>query len=111
MTVQRMGMVIGVKPEKLAEYKALHAEPWPEMNAALKAANIQNYSIYLREPENLLFGYWEYTGTDYAADMQALGDRAITRKWLALTDPCQAKLVSASEDEWWSMMPEIYHLD
>ena len=32
------------------------------MNAALSAANIHNYSIYLREPENLLFGYWEYTG-------------------------------------------------
>ena len=111
MSVQRMGMVIGVKPEKLAEYKALHAEPWPEMNAALKAANIRNYSIYLREPENLLFGTWEYTGTDYAGDMKVLGDRAITKKWLALTDPCQARLTSAAKDEWWSMMPEIYHLD
>ena len=111
MSVTRMGMVIGVKPEKLAEYKALHANPWPEMNAALSAANIRNYSIYLREPENLLFGYWEYTGSDYAADMQVLGNRAITKKWLALTDPCQAKLKSAGPDEWWSAMPEIYHLD
>jgi L-rhamnose mutarotase len=106
-----MGMVIAVKPDKLAEYKRLHAEPWPEMDAALTAANIRNYSIYLREPENLLFGYWEYTGTDYAADMQVLGDRAITRKWLALTDACQARLKSAGPDEWWSMMPEVFHLD
>jgi L-rhamnose mutarotase len=111
MSTQRMGMVIGVKPEKLAEYKRLHAEPWPEMNAALSAANIRNYSIYLREPENLLFGYWEYTGTDYAADMQRLGEMAVTKRWLALTDPCQAKLATASAGEWWSMMPEIYHLD
>jgi len=111
MTTRRMGMVIAVRPEKLDEYKRLHAEPWPEMNAALAAANIRNYSIYLREPENLLFGYWEYTGSDYAADMQVLGDRAITRKWLALTDPCQAKLASAAPGEWWSPMPEIYHLD
>ena len=111
MSAQRMGMVIGVKPEKLAEYKRLHAEPWPEMNVALSAAHIRNYSIFLREPEHLLFGYWEYTGNDYAADMQVLGDLAVTKKWLALTDPCQAKLSSATPGEWWCDMPEIYHLD
>ena len=109
--VQRMGMVIGVKAEKLDEYKRLHAQPWPEMDAALSAANIRNYSIYLREPENLLFGYWEYTGSDYPGDMQVLGERAITKKWLALTDPCQMPLTSAAEGEWWSTMPEVYHLD
>ena len=109
--VQRMGMVIAVRPEKLDEYRRLHAEPWPDMNAALSAANIRNYSIYLREPENLLFGYWEYVGADYAADMQVLGHLAVTKRWLALTDPCQARLASAPESEWWSPMPEVYHLD
>jgi len=108
---QRMGMVISVRPEKLAEYKRLHAEPWPEMNQALSAANIRNYSIYLREPEMLLFGYWEYVGSDYEADMRVLGEKAITKQWLSLTDPCQAPLRSATPGEWWSMLPEIYHLD
>ena len=106
-----MGMVIGVKPEHVAAYKALHAEPWPEMNAALSAANVRNYSIYLREPENLLFGYWEYTGTDYAADMARLGALAVTQRWLMLTDPCQAPLATRAEGEWWATMPEVYHLD
>lgn len=109
--VQRMGMVISVKPEKLDEYKRLHANPWPEMNAALSAANIRNYSIFLREPEMLLFGYWEYAGTDYEADMKVLDGLAISKEWLALTDPCQAPLKSAAPGEWWSMMPEIFHLD
>ncbi|MEQ8949978.1 L-rhamnose mutarotase, partial [Parvibaculum sp.] len=27
---QRMGMVIAVKPGKIAEYKRLHADAWPE---------------------------------------------------------------------------------
>ena len=106
-----MGMVIGVLPEKLALYKDLHANSWPEMNAALSAANLRNYSIYLREPENLLFGYWEYAGADYQADMKALGEKPITKKWLALTDPCQTKLASARPNEWWAFMPEIFHLD
>ena len=109
--VRRMGVVIGVRPEKLDEYKRLHASPWPEMNAALSAANIRNYSIYLREPEMLLFGYWEYVGTDYAGDMKRLDSLAISRQWLALTDPCQAPLASAAAGEWWAPMPEIFHLD
>lgn len=109
--VQRMGMVIGVKPEKLEEYRRLHAEPWPELNAALSAANITNYSIFLREPENLLFGYWEYVGSDFEGDLKKLGALELNKRWLALTDLCQAPLVSRKPGEWWASMVEVYHLD
>lgn len=109
--MQRMAMVIGVRGDKIAAYKALHAAPWAEMNAALTDANISNYSIFLREPENLLFGYWEYTGADFAADMAVLGENPVTKRWLALTDPCQRPLDSAAPGAWWSFLPEIYHLD
>ncbi len=108
---QRMAMVIALKPERIEDYKRLHAAPWPEMNAALKAAQIANYSIYLREPENLLFGYWEYGGNDFAADMAVLGQSDVCKRWLALTDPCQSPLDSAAPGEWWSYLPEIFHLD
>ena len=107
----RMGMVISVRPERVAEYKALHAEPWPEMDATLKAANIHHYSIFLKEPENLLFGVWDYLGNDYEGDMKRLGEKAVTKRWLALTDPCQSPLASAVEGEWWSFMDCVYHLD
>jgi L-rhamnose mutarotase len=40
-----------------------------------------------------------------------LGELAVTKRWLALTDPCQMPLKSAAEGEWWSTMPEVYHLD
>jgi L-rhamnose mutarotase len=109
--VKRMGMVIGLRAEKISEYKALHASPWPEMNAALTAAHIRNYSIFLKEPENLLFGYWEYTGDAFEADMAKLGAKEITRRWLALTDPCQQPLASAGKDEWWSFMESVFYLD
>lgn len=108
---QRMAMVIGVKTDRLDEYKRLHANSWPAMNAALKAANISNYSIYLREPESLLFGYWEYGGTDFASDMSVLGATEVCKQWLALTDPCQQPLASATPGEWWSYLPEVFHLD
>jgi L-rhamnose mutarotase len=107
----RMGMVIGLRPERVADYKRLHAEPWPEMDVALKDANIHQYSIFLKEPENLLFGVWDYRGTDYEGDMKRLGEKAVTKRWLDLTDPCQSPLVSAKSGEWWSFMDCVYHLD
>jgi L-rhamnose mutarotase len=65
--VQRLGMVIGIRPEKIDEYKRLHAEVWPEVLERLKQTHIKNYSIFLCEPENLLFGYMEYHGNDFNA--------------------------------------------
>ena len=109
--IQRMGMVIGLNPEKTAEYRALHAAPWPEMNAELAEANIRNYSIFLKEPENMLFGYWEYVGDDLATDMASLGGLDVTKHWLALTDPCQEPLASNRAGEWWSFMESVFHLD
>lgn len=109
--VQRMGMIIGLKPDRIDDYKALHAAPWPEMNAALSEAYIRNYSIFLREPENLLFGYWEYVGNDFTADMKTLGEKDVTKRWLALTDPCQQKLPTAADGEWWSFLDSVFHLD
>jgi len=35
--MQRMGMVIGLEPAKIAEYKALHAAVWPEILALMTA--------------------------------------------------------------------------
>jgi L-rhamnose mutarotase len=67
--MQRMGMVIGIEPQMIAEYKRLHAAVWPDVLALISRANIRNYTIFLREPENLLFGTWEYHGTDFEADM------------------------------------------
>ena len=67
--MQRMGMAIGLEASKVAEYKALHAAVWPEILALISESNVTNYSIFLKEPENLLFGYWEYIGEDFAADM------------------------------------------
>lgn len=102
-------MMIGIRPERLAEYRGLHAEPWPEMQAALWSANIRNYSIYLAEDRNLLFAHWDYVGHDFHGDMARLGEMEVTRRWLALTDPCQ---VSFNPDgKGWTFLPEVYRLD
>lgn len=109
--MQRMGMMIGLRPEKVAEYKELHAAAWPGVLARITASNIRNYTIFLREPENILFGTWEYHGTDFAADMAAIAADPVTRYWWALTDPCQVPLDTRSKGEWWATMEEVFHLD
>ncbi len=107
--IKRIAWVIKVKPEKLEEYKKLHANPWPEVNALLKESNIQNYSIYYRD--GLLFSYLEYTGSDFNADMKKMSENPITQKWWKLTDPCQEPVESAGEGVWWADMEEVYHLN
>jgi L-rhamnose mutarotase len=109
--MQRMAWLIRIRPEKLAEYKALHAEAWPAVLNRISACHIRNYSIYLREPENLLFGYFEYHGTDFAGDMAKMAADETTQRWWALTDPCQEGLASRKPGEWWAPMEEVFHHD
>ena len=109
--MQRMGMVIGIAPEHIAEYKRLHAAVWPEILDGLTRANVKNYSIFLREPENLLFGYWEYHGTDFEADMASISDQEVTRRWWALCGPCQRPFPSRAKGEHWAGMEMVFHMD
>lgn len=112
--VERYGMVIGVKPEKIEDYKTLHASAWPGVLAKIKECHIRNYSIYLREVEKgqyLLFSYFEYTGDDFAADMAKMAADPETRRWWKETDPCQSPVPTRGPDEFWSRMEEVFHLD
>ena len=106
--MQRIGMVIGVKSEKIEEYKRLHAAVWPEVLARISACNIRNYSIFLKEPENLLFSFFEYHGTDYAGDMAKMAADPKTQEWWAVCMPCQAPLDTRKEGEWWANMEEVF---
>jgi L-rhamnose mutarotase len=106
-----MGSVIGLRPEKIAEYKALHANAWPEVLATISACNIRNYVIYLREPENLLFASFEYHGDDWAADQAKMAADPVTQKWWAVCMPCQRKLDTAAEADWWAPMEEVFFHD
>ncbi|MEM7047451.1 MAG: L-rhamnose mutarotase [Pseudomonadota bacterium] len=109
--MQRMGMVIGLKTEHIKEYKHLHAAVWPEVLELITKANISNYTIFLKEPENLLFGYWEYTGDDFEGDMKAMADHPKTKEWWDVCMPCQEPLATRKTGEWWAMMEDVFHLD
>ena len=44
--MRRFGQVLGLRPEKVDEYKRHHAGIWPEISAAIREAGIRNYSIF-----------------------------------------------------------------
>jgi len=113
-SLQRYGMVIGLKPEKIEYYKKLHAAAWPGVLKKIKECHIQNYSIFLKEVEPgkfYLFSYFEYTGNDFEDDMAKMADDSLTQKWWKETDPCQIPIATHGPKEWWSRMEEVFHLD
>jgi len=107
--MERLGMVIGIDPNKIDEYKHLHKNAWDEILQSLSDAHITNYSIFLNEPENLLFSYFEYIGTDFKKDMDKMADLDITKRWWELCMPCQKPLDTRKQGEWWSQMDEVFY--
>lgn len=106
--VERIGMVIGIKPDQISAYEALHAASNPGVRDLLQKYHIHAFSIFIHELDGkyYLFGYYEYTGMDYKADMAKLAAEPRNKKWLSITDAMQIPLPG---DHAWSMMKEIYH--
>ena len=106
--MQRVGIVIGIRPERIEDYKRMHAAVWPGVLAKISDCNMRNFSIFLREPENLLFGFFEYHGEDLAADSAKMAADPVTQEWWAVAMPCQKPLDSRAEGEWWAPMEEVF---
>jgi L-rhamnose mutarotase len=109
--MQRVAQVVGLAPEAVERYKELHASVWPDVLRTIRACGIRNYSIFLREPELLLFAYFEYIGEDYEADQAAMAADPVTQEWWQITMPLQRPLEGRAEGEWWAVAPEVFHVD
>lgn len=109
--MKRYGSVIALKADKIDEYKRLHADVWATVLARISECNISNYSIFLREPENLLFSYFEYTGEDFDADMARMAADPETKRWWDVCIPCQTPLEPRGAGEHWASMEEVFHHD
>ena len=107
--MKRYGSVIKVKPESVAAYKKYHLQAWPEVLDMIRRCNIRNYSIYLKD--QFLFGYFEYHGTDYQADMGKMAADPKTQEWWSIMMPMQEPLETRAPGEWWAAMEEVFHSD
>src|ERR1700730_3966084 len=110
--VKRFGSVTGIKRNRIAYYKQLHAAVWPGVLKKIKECNIQNYSIYLQKIDTAwyLFSYFEYAGSDFEKDMKKMAMDSTTRRWWKETDPTQNPLPEArAEKKIWTNMEEVFH--
>jgi len=105
--MKRIGMTINIYPEKIDEYKKLHASVWPEVLKNLKDLNCRNYSIFLHK--NTLFGYMEYYGDNYERDMRLMSENKKVQEWWKLCSPCQIPDPNRKKGEWWSFMEEVFY--
>ncbi len=76
--MQRYAFKMHLGPGNAAEYKRRHDLIWPELAALLGEAGIHNYSIFLDEETNILFGYLERP-QDHG--MASLPQHPVMRRW------------------------------
>ena len=106
--VKRVGMVIKLKPEAIDEYRRLHADSNPGVRDLLNKYHMHNFSIFLHKIDGdwYEFGYYEYTGDDFEADMAKLAKEPRNIEWLKVCDPMQLPLEG---EDGWAEMEQVYY--
>ncbi len=107
--MKRVGFLLKVKQDKIAEYKKHHEAVWPEMLDALRRTGWRNYSLFMRD-DGLLFGYFE-AEESFAASLAGMEKEPINLKWQELMAPYFESLSGARPDESMLELTEVFHTD
>ncbi len=76
--MQRIAFKMKLFKGKEAEYKKRHDEIWPELKSLLKQTGIEEYSIFLDEETNTLFGVLKI---EDPMKLDELPHHPIMKKW------------------------------
>jgi len=106
--MRRICFLLKVKAELAEEYRERHAEVWPEMLGALRAAGWTNYSLFLR-PDGLLVGYLETEDFDRAR--AAMAATEVNARWQAEMGKYFEDLEGDAPDAAMTPLTEVFHLD
>ena len=108
--MKRYGMVIGVRPEKLEEYKRLHAAVWPEILRLLTEAACAA-TIRSSRRTSCCSATSNITATILKPAFQRMNAEPIVKEWYAVCEPCQVPLATRKPGEWWAEMAEVFHME
>lgn len=78
--MQRRAFKMKLHVGQVAEYQRRHDELWPELKQLLKQNGIEDYSIFLDEETNFLFGVLKISNPDA---LNNLPDQPVMKKWWA----------------------------
>lgn len=97
----KMKLFSGVKEE----YKKRHDKIWPELKTLLTSSGIHDYSIFLDESTNSLFGVLK---VENAEVLNSLSANAVMQKWWAY----MKDLMECNDDNSPVSIPlkEVFHL-
>lgn len=104
--MEEVAFTMHLKPGVAAEYRRRHDEIWPELSAALHAAGIRDYSIYLDAGSGTLFAVQKRLPGHTTA---ALPATALMQRWWAY----MADLMDTNPDSSPVVQPleRVFHLD
>jgi L-rhamnose mutarotase len=104
--MKTVAFTMKLKPGVAAEYQKRHDELWPELAAAIRAAGISDYSIFLDQKTLTLFAVQKQADGHRAA---ALPDHPAVRKWWAYMAPLME--VNADNSPVTGELRQVFHLD
>jgi L-rhamnose mutarotase len=95
-----------LKPGCKEEYRKRHNAIWPELRQLLKDNGVSDYTIFLDEETNILFGVQQQSGTQSSQDLGAL---PIVQRWWAF----MADIMETNPDNSPVTIPleEVFHMD
>ena len=106
--MKRVGFVLKVKENMIAEYRRRHEQVWPEMLEALDRTGWHNYTLFMAE-DGRLFGYFE-TPEDFRTALAGMAREPVNDRW-------QAEMAQFFEgtgeqaDQMMEQLVEVFHLD
>jgi len=106
--MKRIGMVIKIDSSRISEYLSLHADSNPGVRDLLEKYHLRNFSIFMTQMDDgnyYEFGYYEYTGNNFEADIANLDAEPRNKAWLKVCDPMQIPLKGETS---WKKMKQIY---
>ena len=95
-----VGSIINLTKESEEHYIALRNYPFSEGSDCILSSNISDYTLFLHN--GMLFSHLVYNGTDFEADMNAMGTDKSTPEWCKLFLSMQQPLKYKKDNEWWS---------
>ena len=104
--MNRKAFKMQVNPDKHEEYRARHNPIWAELESALKAHGVHNYSIFLDAETNQLFAYAE---VEDDARWDAIAQTDVCQKWWAYMRDIMPSNPDNSPIS--TGLREVFHLD
>ena len=104
--MKRNAFAMRLKQGCEAEYKKRHDGIWPELKAELRKAGVSDYSIYLDEKTNTLFGF-QYLADDNTKD--ELPKTELMKKWWHMMKDLME--TNPNESPVSDPLKEMFHMD